>query len=249
MIDAKTVVDREVMALSDQEATQLRADAQVDSLKSQLAVLTDLFVADNTRALASLQAKLDESSQALVKTSARVGYTRLVAPVDGTIQDVSLTTPGQVVSSGQQLMTIVPDAALLEVEAMVMNKDIGFIEVGQHAVIKLDAFPFSRYGALEGTVVRVSHDAVRNPGSSDAGFSARASNSAASIATTGVAPVQDLVFPVTVELQKLAIEADGKDIPLSSGMTAVVEVRTGQRRVLEYFMSPLAALKSIGHER
>ena len=125
---------------------------------------------------------------------------------------------------------------------MLDEAGVGFIEIGQPAIVKVEAFPFTRYGTIEGKVVKVSRDAVDERGATaltDAATSARPSGSSAG--QTGGRP--GLVFPVTIELSQRVIHVDSKDIPLSSGMAVTVEVKTGQRRVIEYLLSPL--LKSV----
>src|SRR5512142_819738 len=84
----------------------------------------------------------------------------LRAPVDGTVQQLAIHTVGGVVTPAQQLMVVVPADSRLEIEAMVPNKDIGFVRAGQPAEIKVDTFNFTRYGLLHGEVTDVSPDAI-----------------------------------------------------------------------------------------
>ena len=84
----------------------------------------------------------------------------LTAPVAGTIQASTVTTLGQIVDAGQELMHIVPEGTPLEIEAYVLNRDAGFVAVGQEAVVKVDAFPYTRYGTMGGKVARLAEDAI-----------------------------------------------------------------------------------------
>lgn len=114
-----------------------------------------------------------------------------------------------------ELPVIVPEGPTLEVEALVLNKDIGFVREGQLAAVKLDAFPFTRYGSLEGEVVTVGQDSVPNERSGQ-------------------------VYPVRVRVMRNNIHVVGHEVRLSSGMAASVEVRTGKRRILDFLLSPVA---------
>jgi hemolysin D len=198
--------------------------------------------------LADSERKADHLKGELVKATTKHERTRLTAPIAGTVQQLAVTTVGQVVSLGQPLMTIVPVGAPIEIEALIQNKDIGFVEVGQKAVVKVESFPFTRYGTVEGTVIKVSRDAVDDREASalsDPKASSRQQSTAADFAKK-----QNLVFPATIALSKTVIKVDGKDIPLSPGMAVTIEVLTGKRRALDYILSPLREVaSSSGHER
>jgi hemolysin D len=168
----------------------------------------------------------------------------ITSPIDGTVQASAISTVGQVVTEGTELMRIVPENSSLEIEAYIPNSDIGFVAVGQPAVIKMEAFPFTRHGVIKGHA-----DAIPEP---DAGQleSDPAKQLQTIIPTTNAERVQNLVFPVTVKLDEDTIDVDGKNVPLSAGMSATVEIRTGKRRILEYLFSPLAEVTSQAvHER
>lgn len=85
-----------------------------------------------------------------------------MAPVDGVVQQLAVHTLGGVVQPAQQLMVIVPDGMALEAEVMVLNKDVGFVYRGQEVEIKIDAFPYTRYGTISGKLAYVSRDSVEN---------------------------------------------------------------------------------------
>ncbi len=150
-----------------------------------------------------------------------------------------MTTLGQVVTAGQPLMVVVPTDGPIEVEAQVLNKDIGFVLPGQEAVVKIDAFPFTRYGLIEGRVVRVSRDAVDDREASGGSDALSVARSQGVNPVSGMTKTQNLIFPVTVALSQTSIKADGKDVALTPGMTATVEIRTGRRRVIDYLLSPV----------
>ncbi|WP_447731076.1 HlyD family type I secretion periplasmic adaptor subunit [Pseudoxanthomonas suwonensis] len=150
----------------------------------------------------------------VAKTEQRNQLMQLRAPVDGTVQQLSVHTVGGVVTPAQALMAIVPSKESLEVEATVLNKDIGFVRPGQRATVKIESFPYTRYGYLEGVVETVSHDAAQDE-------------------------QMGLVFPARVKLQDASLMIDGVRVAVTPGMSLSVEIKTGKRRVIDYLLSPL----------
>jgi hemolysin D len=139
-------------------------------------------------------------------------------------------------------MRIVPEDAALEIECYLPNQDIGFVKEGQDAVVKIESFPFTRYGTINARVTRVARDAIPQPEAEQT-----EANSAKSTKSTnsGTAQrTQNLVFPVTLRPEATLIGIDGTNIPLSAGMATTVEIRTGSRRILEYIFSPLVQIGS-----
>ncbi len=149
---------------------------------------------------------------------------------------------GQVVTSGQEVMRVVPQDSKLEIEAYVLNRDIGFVNVGQEAVVKVESFPFTRYGSIKAHVTRIAKDAIPAPDASaiegDPARPARADGYA------GGERTQNLVFAVELEPDVSAMSVDGFERPLTSGMAVTVELKTGSRRLLEYLFSPLIEVAS-----
>jgi hemolysin D len=159
--------------------------------------------------------------------------------VNGTVQGLKIHTPGAVVTTADTLMTIVPDGAGIEVDALVANKDIGFVQEGQEVEVKLEAFPFTRYGLINGRVRKLGRDA------------ATAAPNAVG-ATPGVGPgaPAELAYPAKVWLAQDWIAVDGKREPIRAGMRISAEIKTGERRVIEYLLSPVVqAVKEAGRER
>ena len=158
------------------------------------------------------------------------------------MQSLAIANVGQVVTSGQEVMRIVPEDSRLEIEAYVLNRDIGFVSVGQEAVVKVESFPFARYGSIRARVTRIARDAIPAPDASAIeGDPARGANAAG---YAGAERVQNLVFAVTLEPESSTITVDGVDQPLTSGMAATVELKTGARRLIEYPFSPLVEVAS-----
>jgi len=162
----------------------------------------------------------------------------LKAPVSGLVQKLDVTTIGQVVTPAQSLITIVPDGTPLVVEASLTNQDIGYVKVGQVVEIKVDTFPFQKYGSLKGTLVWVSPDAEeKSAESSDADTrSGRGSSDGKQAANTGNA---GYVYKVRIQPEKAGFIVDGKQSPIMPGMTVQADIVTDHRRVIEFFLSPV----------
>jgi hemolysin D len=248
VIDALQEMEREATILANDRGQALEAAAAIGSLERKLVQMTDNFIADQAGKLADAERKRDRTAQELVKARGKSERTRLRAPISGTIQQLAVTTIGQVVSSGQALMTIVPLDVSIEVEAMILNQDIGFVEPGQIASVKVEAFPFTRYGAVEATVVKVARDAVDERAA--AGLSDATAASKPQTADGTSSRMQSLVFPAILSLNRTHMDIDGKTVPLSAGMAVTVEIKTGARRAIDYVMSPLREITArAGHER
>jgi hemolysin D len=169
----------------------------------------------------------------LVKAEQRTKLQVLTAPVDGTVQQLAVHTV--VVTPAQALLMVVPADLHLEIEAMVSNRDIGFVQVGQHAEIKVDTFNFTRYGLLRGKVLSVSQDAITQNKPED-----KSTVSGQGTQTTSSEPKgQELVYAARVALDQTQMQVDERLVNLSPGMAVTVEIRTGSRRVISYLLSPL----------
>ena len=244
LYNAKEELEKSQAALASDQGQLIETDAAVRSVRSEKAKTISQFIADNENKLADAARKADESRQSLAKADARLARTRLYAPTDGVVQQMAVTTVGQVVTTGQQLIVLTPIGGKLQVEALVANLDIGFVKPGQDAVIKVDAFPFTRFGALHGKVVNIASAAVSEQDAKRALANATASANVAPEQPSAPGQPESFVFPVTVSLDESAMKIDNANIPLTPGMTVTVEVRTDSRRVLDYLLSPLAKIGS-----
>lgn len=158
--------------------------------------------------------KAEALKQELIKADQRSSQMHLTAPVAGSVQQLAVHTIGGVVTPAQPLMVIVPQNNTLEIEAWLPNKDIGFVNAGQEVEVKVETFPFTKYGTLDGIVINVSSDAIQNE-------------------------KFDLVYSTRVKLVRDTLKLENRIVRLSPGMAVTVEVKTGTRRVIEYFLSPL----------
>lgn len=190
--------------------------------------------------LAEIEPKAAQFAEDLIKAEKRVQAQILRAPLDGTVQQLALHTIGGVVTPAQALMVVVPADAGIEVEAMVPNKDIGFVRDGDPAEIKIDTFNFTKYGLLHGEVLGVSRDAVMRDKPAGQGANDR---QAGQTARTSEPPGQELLYAARVSLDRTQMEIDGRLVNLAPGMAVTVEIKTGHRRIVEYLLSPLLRYK------
>ena len=152
--------------------------------------------------------------QDLVKATRQNRLMTITAPVSGTVQQLAVHTIGGVVTPAQALMVIVPKQDGIQVEATVENKDVGFVNKGQEAVVKVETFQFTKYGTIPAHVNGVSQDAI-------------------------VDEKRGPIFNAQIGLDKTWLNVDGKHVNLTPGMSVTVEIKTGKRRIIEYFLSPL----------
>ena len=152
----------------------------------------------------------------------------------------AITVSSGVITPAQVLMVVVPADSGIEVEAMVLNKDIGFVHDGDPAEIKIDTFNFTKYGLLHGKVLGVSQDAILRDKPAGQSTSDR---QAGQTARTSEPPGQELLYAVHVSLDKTKMQIDDRRVDLSPGMAVTVEIKTGQRRIIEFLLSPLLRYK------
>jgi len=188
--------------------------AAIATLESQRRTLDAEFRRQKSVDLAEAEIRAATSRQELIKADQRHTLQNLFAPIDGSIQQISATTIGGVVTPAQTLMIIVPDDDELEVEARILNKDIGFVRVGQVVELKIETFLFTRYGLIEGIVTSISQDAIMDDR-------------------------QIPVFSTRILPVRTTMRIDGRDIPLTAGMTTTVEIKIGSRRLIDYLLSPV----------
>jgi hemolysin D len=174
-------------------------------------------------------------AQDAIKADSRTRLQSLTAPEDGVVQQLAVHTVGGVVTPAQALMAIVPAESQLEIEAMVSNRDIGFVEAGQEAAIKIDTFNFTRYGLLHGKVLTVSHDAISRDRPQDRTADKAQGPDAGSSEPNG----QQLVYAGRVSLDRTEMKIDNRQVNLSPGMAVTVEIKTGTRSIISYLLSPL----------
>jgi len=201
-------------SLSIEQAKLLQLAAAISEAEQQKQVLHAEFQHQLSEMSNQYHRDAEALQQELIKAQSTNAQQQLLAPVAGTVEQLVLTTIGGVVTPAQELMRIVPLDQQLIAEAWLLNKDIGFVEVGQQAEVKLESFEFTKYGVIDGEILDISTDAVELEG-------------------------VGLVFPLKVKLKQHSIRAGNKTVPLGSGMAVTVEAKTGERRIIEFLLSPV----------
>ena len=209
-------IKNEILAL---ESKQNEINAEIQQAENEKILLTNSFTRDTQEALRQADEQIKQFVFDQEKYAERQKTTEIKAPVTGSIQQLSVHTIGGVVTAAQPLMIVVPKQDKLEVNAMINNQEIGFIHQGQEATIKVEAFPYTRYGYLTGKVKSISFDAIENE-------------------------KVGLVFSAIIELDKDYLVIDNHKINLTAGMTVNAEIKTGRRSVMSYLLSPLQSTVS-----
>lgn len=232
------------LQLVNLEGSLAEAKAALPVIESQIALARQTFVTTHTKAVVEAQQQVDQLTQELAKANDKVDHMTLSAPITGTVQATAVTTIGQVVTTGQQLMQIVPKGTPVEIEAYILNSDAGFVKVGQEVTIKVDTFPYTRYGTIAGRVEKVATDALpgKEAASQQSNPSTPTSADGAMSMTSAAQQTSDLVFPVIVRPLVPGLKVGGRMLPLTSGMTVTVEIQTESRRAIDYILSPLQSL-------
>lgn len=214
------------------------------ALERQVEQARAAYARDVLKELSEAEQKAAGLDQQLRQAAHRTAQTVLTAPISGTVQQLAVHTIGGVVTPAQALLTIVPDDAPVLIEAMVENKDVGFVRAGQEVEVKVETFQFTRYGLLRGHVVDISRDAATEDPRRDS--SGPQSPDRANSQTRHEAAR----YVALVALDDPSILVDGRREKLSPGMAVTAEIRTGQRRVIEYLLSRLGDYRqSVGRER
>jgi len=208
-----------------QSANAGRADATIVGVDAQIAQSRSEaqreILADLTKAEANIRLATEE----LTKADQRAGLQVIRAPASGTVQQLAVYTEGAVLQPADPILVVVPDGGQLEVEAQVLNRDIGFVRAGQLVTVKLEAFPFTRHGTIQGKLVSVSRDAVQDE---------------------KLGPV----YVARVAVETPAVELREAGMRVGAGMAVTAEIRTDERRVIDYLLSPIERrVTEAGRER
>ncbi len=205
----------------DQEGEMATQQSRLSEIRAALRESQgqrNALVAETRRLLLDAAAegsqKAESLKQELLKAQARRQLMQIVAPIDGTVQQLAVNTVGGVVTPAQVLMLLVPDRQPIEIDALLENKDIGFVKPGQAVEVKVETFPYTRYGTIPARVLHLSHDAVSDD-------------------------KHGLTYLAKIRVEKSVVQVNGREVPLHPGMAVVAEIKTGRRRVIEYFLSPL----------
>ena len=205
--------------------------ASIAQSQKRLAQITSNYKQQLHNERVEAQGQLDKLQQEVAKQRHKQTLLELKAPQDGKIKDVATHTIGSVVSPGTILLTLVPGDEPLQAEVMINNDDVGFVHEGQSVKLKLAAYPFQKYGMVEGTVTHVSADASDGQGQAK-------QNPPNQNGTNN--PTNDQAgYKAIVTLNKQALTASGKTFNLAPGMQVAAEINQGKRTIMEYLLSPV----------
>lgn len=219
--------------LKAQLKTIVSLKAAITQTQDKLAKITSTYREKLQNDRMDTQANVDKLIQELAKQKHKNALLELKAPQDGVIKDLGTHTIGAVVNRGTVLMTLVPTNEMLEAEVMIRNDDIGFVHEGQTAKVKLVAYPFQKYGLVNGEVTHVSADAEESTRRDDVKKADKPNTSS------------NLAYKATVILKSQFIERDGERFDMTPGMQVVAEIDQGKRTVMEYLLSPV---KGVFHD-
>ena len=218
---------------AEQERIQIKQDLaaekqrykQIKATEFEVREQINVHIAQSSGALLTQitdqQRQIAALSEELIKATELNDKQILYAPVAGRVQELTINTVGGVVTEAQQLMLVIPDEEQLEVEVFLENKDIGFVHESMPAEIKIHTFPFTKYGVIDAEIANVSNDAI-------------------------VDEQRGLIYSMHLQMAKNTLAVNGKDIKLMPGMAVTAEVKTGTRRIIEFFLAPLLRYRKEG---
>ncbi|AEG93876.1 HlyD family type I secretion periplasmic adaptor subunit [Ramlibacter tataouinensis] len=194
---------------------------------------------ERTEVVAAL-ARLDQEDR---KSAFKQALLELKAPQDGVVKDLATTSRGAVVQPGMVLLTLVPRGETLLAEVQVRNEDIGFVRAGQSVKLKLTAYPFQKYGLLDGTVLTIAAD-------TQGMATARTAQVSDGMLSQPTAAGYKALVKLKTQYLEAQDESGARKFELEAGMQASAEIHQGERTVMEYLLSPVSkTLQEAGRER
>lgn len=220
VIDSKLELINAEKELAVQTSRLKESTANYQAAVEQRSQAMAEFKARTSTELVESTKKRDAAQQEYIKAHQRWSQQTLRAPIDGVVQQLAVTTVGGVVTSAQPLLTVVPENSPLEIEAQILNRDIGHLRVGQRVINKVETYDFTRYGYIEGELLWVGTDAVQDQR-------------------------LGLVYPVRIKLANTETPSavNGRKGTVTAGMNVTVDVRTDERRMIEYLLAPMLRYK------
>ena len=210
----------------------LRMKRQVNDFQLQLTERRNKYRAEANNDLVRVESELAQTRENTVARQDTAQRTVFKAPVRGIVKDIRVSTIGGVIQPAAVIMEIVPVDDVLLVEVKIKPQDVAFLQEGMPALVKVTAYDFSIYGGLQGTVKHISPDTLRE-------------ESRTAVATTG----EEAYYRVLVQTQESSIRKDDKTLPIIPGMTASVEIRSGEKSILDYLLKPVFKAKEAFRER
>lgn len=213
------------------EVEILRMRRAANEIKSQIVERTNRYQAEANAELAKFELELSQTSENLVGRADVVERTTITAPVRGTVKNVRVNTRGGVIQPGEHILEIVPLEDQLLVEGKIRPSDVAFLHPGLDATVKITAYDYSIYGGLKGKVEHISPDTLKDDQKAAAGRA------------------DDTYYRVLILTNSSMLEAGGKSLPIIPGMVATVEIRTGEKTILDYLLKPVLKAREAFRER
>ena len=211
------------------ETELLRLQRQYNDLQAAMQERINKYRVDAANDLSRVEAELAQVQEALTARQDQVTRTVLTAPVHGIVKNIRMNTRGGVIQPGQDIMEIIPLEDQLLVEAKIRPHEVAFLRPGLPATVKISAYDYAIYGGLHGKVELISPDTLRDDEQRSAG--------------------NDRYYRVLVRTTSSTLHAGGKDLPIIPGMTAAVEIRTGEKTVMDYILKPILKMREAFRER
>ncbi len=218
------------------EVELLRLRRQHADMQSRLAERRNRYLTDASNEWVRVASELSQTRENTLAREDAFRKTVIRAPMDGIVKNVQQTTLGAVIQSGQNILEIVPVNDDMVVEAYVKPSEVAFLKVNQPAVVKLTAYDFNKYGGLEAVLDHISPDTLRDENKPR---------------QPGNAPVdlEEGYYRILVRIVDERLDRHGMRMNATPGMTATVEIKTGQKTVLEYLLRPLQSMTEALRER
>ncbi|MBT2375763.1 HlyD family type I secretion periplasmic adaptor subunit [Pseudomonas fluorescens] len=213
------------------EVEILRMRRQANDIKTQIVERINRYQAEANAELAKFEMELSQTSENLVGRADVMERTTINAPVRGTVKNVAVNTRGGVIQPGEPIMQIIPLEDQLLVEGKIRPSDVAFLRPGQKATVKITAYDYSVYGGLKGTVEHISPDTLKDDKKAAAGRA------------------DDTYYRVLVLTDSSHLTAGSKSLPIIPGMVASVEIRTGEKTILDYLLKPVLKAREAFRER
>jgi membrane fusion protein, adhesin transport system len=212
------------------EVELLRLRRQYNEVDLQMQERFNKWRADAAGELIKVEAELSQTNEVVNARADQVKRTIIYAPLRGTVKDIRINTIGGVIQAAQDILEIVPFEDKLLVEAKIRPHDVAFLRPGLPATVKISAYDYSIYGALQGEVTLISPDTLKEERSKQT-------------------PDDERYYRVLVKADASTLRRAGKELPILPGMTANVEIRTGEKSVLDYILKPVLKAREALRER
>lgn len=231
-LSAKEIAMAEPLAAKGllSEVEILRMRRQANEIRFQIAERKSRYKVDANNEAIKLDLELTSLQENLIGRADVVARTTITAPVKGTVKNVRYTTIGAVIEPGKPILEIIPLEEKLLVEAKIRPSDVAFLRPGLSAMVKITAYDFAIYGGLKGTVQYVSPDTLKDDQKAPNGR-------------------DDTFYRVLVITDKSSLSSGGKELPIIPGMVASVDIRTGEKTILEYLLKPALKAREAFRER